>query len=114
MMNDIPNDFYTLRQRIDQSTHNGEIIQIIQEIAQFISSDNADSEAYDLLADAFQASQRFTRKNPTSGEHIIIEYLLPYLEQDRDVPEKASYAITRLRECLVQLGRNSIRVLVGH
>jgi len=97
-MNDIPNSLYVFKQRIYQSTYSSEIVQLIQEIEHFCSFDDI---ANDFLVDAFQALRGLTRENPTSAESIIIEYLLPYLERDKNVPASTSNAISRLRNCLV-------------
>src|SRR6266704_2331104 len=74
MMNDIPNNLYTFRQRIDQSKQSSEVIKLIQEI---------------------------TRESVAEGERLILEYLLPYLVHDGDAPVSILSAISRLRECLV-------------
>ena len=59
-MNDTPNNLYAFRQRIDQSTYSSDIIQLIQEIEQLLSS--SEDVANDLMIDAFQALQGLTRE----------------------------------------------------
>src|SRR6266849_2835509 len=100
MMNDIPNNlYYEYKQKIGQSAYSNDIIQLIREIEQLLSS--SEDVANDLMIDAFQALQGLTRESPASGEHIIIEYLLPYLERDSNTSDRISHTISRLRDYLV-------------
>jgi hypothetical protein len=101
MMNDIPNNLYTFRQRIDQSKQSIEVIKLIQEIDPLLSNGNTYSDAYDLLVIAFQALQELTRNSVIEAERLIPEYLLPYLVHDSDAPVSILSAISRLRECLI-------------
>jgi len=100
MMNDIPNNlYYEYKQKIGQSAYSSEIIQLIREIEQHLLS--SEDVASNLLIDAFQALQWLTRESASSGEHIIIEYLLPYLERDSNTSDTISHTISRLRDHLV-------------
>ncbi len=102
MMNSNPNNYFIFRQRIDQSTTIEEVVGLIQEIDTLRASEETASDAYDLLAVAFQALANLTHENMIEGERLIFDYLLPYLFYDMDAPVKILSAINRLRECLIE------------
>src|SRR6266702_4605895 len=100
MMNEMSNNLYAIRQKIDQSTRSDEFVQVIEEITRHLAGDQNSREWYQLLVDAFQSLRTLTSEDVHQGEQIIRNHRLAYLEQYSHGAAVQRHATSELRECL--------------
>jgi hypothetical protein len=99
-MQPMPDNLYTLKQRIEEAEHSGEVIAVLHALAPLLVEDTSSRERYDLLVDAFGALQRLTAEQVAEGGQGILAYMLDYLEKDSDGTAVQKSATRQLRECL--------------
>src|SRR5258706_10698341 len=100
MMQNMSDNVYTLKQRIDEAEQSGEVISVLNVLAPLLAENTSSQELYYLLVDAFQALRTLTHENVSDGEQVILTYLLNYLEKDSDGTAVQKSATRQLRECL--------------
>lgn len=100
MMQNMPDNVYTLRRRIDEAEYSSEVIAVLNELAPLLPENTSSQELYYLLVDAFQALQRLTAEKASDGEQAILTSLLDHLEKDSDGTAVQTSATRQLRECL--------------
>lgn len=103
MMDD--NLYQNMKQTIRSSTSLDELLKLWKDIEAFrISSNGSHPTVYDLLEDIFQSMREVTLHDIKHAESVIVDYLLPYLEQDADDSNdfQSDQAIRGMRECLVE------------
>ncbi len=99
-MQHMPDNMYTLKRRIDEAEQIGDVIPVLEVLAPLLAENTSSRELYDLLVDAFQALRVLTSEQVSDGEHLILTYLLDYLEKDSDGTAIQKSATRQLRECL--------------
>jgi hypothetical protein len=96
----MPDNLYTLKQRIDEAGQSGEIVGVLDVLAPLLTENTSSRELYSVLVDAFQALRTLTSEHVAEGEQVILMYLLDYLEKDSDGTAIQKNATRQLRECL--------------
>ena len=100
MMQNTPDNVYTLQRRIDEAEHSGEVVAVLNELAPLLPENTSSQELYYLLVDAFGALRRLTSEKASDGEQIILTFLLDHLEKDSAGTAVQKSATRQLRECL--------------
>src|SRR6266705_2449407 len=77
----MPDNLYTLKRRIDEAEQSSEIVSVLEVLAPLLAENTSSRELYNLLSDAFQALRALTSEQVSDGEHLILTYLLDYLER---------------------------------
>ena len=96
----MPDNLYTLKRRIDEAEQSSEIVSVLEVLAPLLAENTSSRELYNLLSDAFQALRALTSEQVSDGEHLILTYLLDYLEKDSDGTAIQKSETRQLRECL--------------
>ncbi|GHP00794.1 hypothetical protein KSF_108410 [Reticulibacter mediterranei] len=96
----MPDIIETLKQRIDEAEHSDDVVVVLTQLAPLLVEDPSSKDRYDLLVDAFHALQTLTSEWVLEGEHVILTYLLDYLEQDSYGTSVQQSTTRQLRECL--------------
>ena len=100
MMQHMPDNVYTLKQRVDEAEQSGDVVSVLNMLVPLLAENTSSRELYDLLVDAFHALRTLASEQVSDGEQVILTYLLDHLEKDSDGTAVQKSATRQLRECL--------------